>query len=383
MTSYLANIWSATEFRTAELASYAEPQIRKDTRHGIQILALLSLSMNICVGLLVARNATGALPLYSQIALVVLSLHILISARFVDDIGALQGLGMVLLIVTALAIIFIAHGTGELSIGMMAAIVMLLISIPLVPWALREATIVIGLTIVLLTSSLVSVPGRFNQEAFWLLELLVLGSTVIVGILVARNTAVRKQDIRVRFELESARREMELLSLKDHLTGAWNRRYLAESFAKYACQCLEQEKTVHVAILDIDDFKGVNDRFGHDIGDEILVNVAETFVRLIGNRGHLIRLGGDEFQIVYCGDDLDELINSAVSALQQNTIVNELTSERTITLSAGIASTATGQLADLADLYKRADCALYEAKQECPAVAGLTSDLTHTGTWKL
>ncbi len=224
--NYLADLWSATSFRTPEAARYAAPLVRKDTRQGVQILASLSLSVNVFAWLLATTNGTGALAIYSHIALAALSLHVLISARLVDDIKALQGLGMVLIVVTALAIILVAHRSGDLGISMMAAIVMLIISVPLVPWALREASIVLGFTVLLLASSLISVPGRFNLESLWLLQLLVLGSLVIVALLVARNTAVRKRDLRARLALDNARKKMELLSLKDHLTGAWNRRYL-------------------------------------------------------------------------------------------------------------------------------------------------------------
>ena len=165
MKNYLADVWSATEFRSPELARYAEPEIRAETRHGVQIMASLSLFINVGVWLLGSMNAASSLHIYSHLALAALSLHVLISARFVHDIRALQGLGMVLLVVSALAIILIAHRTSTLSIGMMAAIVMLLISVPLVPWALRDAAIVVVLTILLLTSSVMSVPGRFDLES--------------------------------------------------------------------------------------------------------------------------------------------------------------------------------------------------------------------------
>ena len=142
--------------------------------------------------------------------------------------------------------------------------------------------IVVGALFALLASSLLSVPGRFNLEAFWLLQILVLGSTLVVGLLVARNTAVRKQDIRARFKLDGARKEMQLLSLKDHLTGAWNRRYFETEFPLMAQQCRAQRKTLHVAILDIDDFKGINDQYGHQLADQVLQHLGKIFIRRLG-----------------------------------------------------------------------------------------------------
>ncbi|MBT8102976.1 MAG: GGDEF domain-containing protein [Gammaproteobacteria bacterium] len=384
--TYLADVWSATEFSDAELGRYAAPQIRKDTREGVQILATLSLSVNILALLLVAILDAVSFPVYSHIALAALSLHVLISARFVDEIRALQGLGMVLIIVTALAVILVAHRSGDLSIGMMAAIVMLFISIPLIPWALRETTVVVACTILLLTSSLFSVPGRFNLEAFWLLQLLVLGSLIIVALLVARNTAIRKRDIRARLDLDNARHEMELIAQKDHLTGAWNRRYLEKQFPKIAKECRDKDKTLHVAVLDIDDFKGINDQYGHQLADVVLTKLGQIFIRSLADAGTLVRLGGDEFLILYCGDDLEALIGRVVAELQDEPSIRGIADEREISLSAGFSSAAPNEIADPDKLYMLADKALYSMKNKRQPVRreiDMDDSLRRTGSWRL
>jgi len=384
--TYLADVWSATDFRDTELGRYAEPLIRRDTRHGVQLLASLSLLVHIGVWFLIVRSGARALDTYTHVALAALSLHILVSAQFVHEVRALQVLGIVLIIVSALAIILVAHTTGDLTIGMMAAIIMLLISIPIVPWALREAAVVVALMIALLTSSLMSVPGRFNLEAFWLLQLLVLGSTAVVALLVARNTAVRKQDIRARFDLDNARKEMQLLSLKDHLTGAWNRRYFDAEFPKMAEECRVQRKTLHVAVLDIDDFKGINDQYGHQLADKVLESLGEIFIRRLGDIGCLIRLGGDEFLILYCGDDLKEVISEVVAELHEEPSIRAIADEREISLSAGFSSAGPNEVAEVEKLYTHADRALYSMKKERKPSRPLFADepaLGRTGSWKL
>jgi diguanylate cyclase (GGDEF)-like protein len=384
--TYLADIWSATDFRTAELAGYAEKQLRKDTRDGVQILALLSLTMQLSVLVLILYQQSGLAHYQTFLVLSVLSLHVMISAKLVDDVHALQALGMVLLIVSALAITFLAHRTGDLSIGTMAAIVMLFIAIPLVPWALRETAIVIGLTYLLLTLSLISVPGRFEPKALWVLQLLILGSTVIVVVVICRNTRIRKHNIRTRFELENAHKEMELLSMKDHLTGAWNRRYLDAQFPEFIDQCRKQRKTLHVAVLDIDNFKGINDCFGHHLADQILASLGAILIRHLGDQGSLIRLGGDEFQILYCGEDLNDLITEAVAELHNEPAAKELSGKRQITLSAGMSSAGPEQSADLERLYKSADKALYSAKNARRlnwSSENETESTGRTGTWRI
>ena len=384
--TYLADVWSATDFHDEELGRYAEPLIREDTRQGVRILAFLSLFVNLGIWLLHAHNGAAAADSYSHLTLAVLSVLVFASAHFVHEVLALQLLGVVLVVASALAIIFEAHSSGDLTIGMMAAIVMLVISTPLIPWGLREATVVVGLLITLLTFSLMSVPGRFNLEAFWLLELLVLGSTVVVALLVARNTAVRRQDLRARFHLETARQEMQTLSLKDHLTGAWNRRYFETEFPRMAAQCRKQRSTLHVAILDIDDFKGINDQYGHQLADQVLRCLGEIFIRRLGDIGRFIRMGGDEFLILYCGDDLEELIEQVVAELHKDPGIQTIASDRDISLSAGFSSAGPTELVEIETLYTQADRALYIMKEQRtpsrPAFSG--KDVAgHTGSWKL
>ncbi len=383
ISTYLADVWSATEFGDPELSGYAEEQLREDTRAGVQTMAGLALAMQLCIGLVSLLQGLSSIYVYTGGMFALLSLHILISASFVKDVRALHTLGMVFLVVGALTVTVLAHRSGDLNIGMMAAVVMLLIAVPLVPWALREATAVVGLTYVLLTLSLVSVPGRFDAGSLLVLQTLIMGAAIVVVVVTARNTFIRKQDLRARFELENAHSDMELLSMQDHLTGAWNRRFLSEKFAEFAENCCNQHKALHVAILDIDDFKGINDEFGHQFGDKILVSVADIFVRLLEGKGRLIRLGGDEFQIIYCGDGLDKLIETAIANLQQEFADAGLGSKRVITLSAGIVSSEPDQPADLESLYKAADSALYRQKHNRPAGNGEIGSLARTGTWRL
>lgn len=384
--TYLADVWTATDFQDEELGRYAEPLIREDTRQGVQMLASLSLLVNLAMWLLILSGGSAGLDSHTHLVLAALSVHVLVSTRFVHEIPALQVLAVVVIVVSAMAIVFVAHSTGDLTIGMMAAIVMLLISTPLIPWALRETTIVVGALFALLASSLLSVPGRFNLEAFWLLQILVLGSTLVVGLLVAKNTAVRKQDIRARFELDVARKEMQLLSLKDHLTGAWNRRYFETEFPLMAQQCRAQRKTLHVAILDIDDFKGINDQYGHQLADQVLRGLGELFIRRLGDIGRLIRMGGDEFLILYCGDDLKELIDSVVAELHEESGIRTIAADRDISLSAGFSSAAPNKIVEIETLYSQADRALYSMKKQrepSRRVFSIEDTMGRTGSWKL
>ena len=384
ISSYLADIWSVTSFDDPDLAGYAAEQMCADTRIGVQSMMVLALAMQLLISALAMYFGLGSLYIYMSLLIAALCLHVLISASFITDVRTLHALGMTFLIASALAITVLAHRSGSLNVGMMAAVIMLLVAIPMIPWALRESTIVVGLIFALITLSLHSVPGRFDSGSLLVLQVLIVGAAVVVLVVTGKNTFIRKEDLRARFELEQTNIAMEMLSMQDHLTGAWNRRFLDENFNAFANACAEKREALSIAVLDIDDFKGINDTFGHQVGDNILVRVAHTFNKLLDGEGHLVRLGGDEFLIAYCGDGISVLIESAIAELQKNTVMEQLTGHETVTLSAGIATSQPGEKADLNKMYRIADRALYTAKQERPGKrkrAPLNSTLT--GTWKL
>ncbi len=83
------------------------------------------------------------------------------------------------------------------------------------------------------------------------------------------------------------------------------------------------------------------------------------------------------------GDLRFTVIDTAVSKLQQGSFTSDLVGKGTVTLSAGIASTNPGDVANLEELYKRADSALYSAKKHRPVSQRVPAALTRTGSWKL
>lgn len=95
----------------------------------------------------------------------------------------------------------------------------------------------------------------------------------------------------------------------DYLTGLFNRRGLNELF-----ECLSVDENIHCIYIDVDNFKSVNDIYGHSTGDELLVYIAVLLKRYFPEH-IIVRMGGDEF-VVLCGDDITE------ESIEQN--VNEL-----------------------------------------------------------
>jgi diguanylate cyclase (GGDEF)-like protein len=358
----LSNVWTTTDFGEAAVTGFAERVMHAELRKGIIVMALVSLLIQIAAIALYQKLGLHGSFLYTFALLALLSLHVIWSTRFVSDLSALNLLGMLLLIFTGVAIMAIAHRSGSFNAGLMSSIVLLFMVMPIVPWGLREACIVVALTYVTFTFSLLSVDSRFESETLWTVQFLILASATTAILTIVRNTIVRKNDIRTRFKLEGAYSELQLVSTRDPLTGLWNRRYIEQNFDDFAQRCYDTRECAQLALLDIDYFKHFNDTYGHHHGDVILQHLAKAFIETLPGDAHVIRLGGDEFAIVYSGDGLSKMIGRCLDHLATDPILLDISDGTPVTVSVGLASEKADQLADLETLYKEADKALYQAK---------------------
>lgn len=153
------------------------------------------------------------------------------------------------------------------------------------------------------------------------------------------------------------------LARHDPLTGALNRVGLEESIAKEISSVRRKDTPLCMAMLDIDNFKKLNDTLGHDTGDKALTHLATVARECMRPQDTLARYGGEEFVILLPDTPLDKGIE-AMTRLQR-----ELTKrffmagaeKLLITFSAGVAQLATDESG--ADAIKRADQAMYLAKR--------------------
>lgn len=151
----------------------------------------------------------------------------------------------------------------------------------------------------------------------------------------------------------------------DPLTGAESRRYgeriLAHQFDTYHVK----KKQAYIAMFDIDDFKLINDQYGHEAGDQVLQHVVTTVQKILGDDGQLIRWGGDEFVAVMDRLTKDEAImrlDQMLYYFETHPIELEM---GTITLSLSIGLTAfSAKDRDYQAAVKRADEAMYESKEQ-------------------
>ena len=147
------------------------------------------------------------------------------------------------------------------------------------------------------------------------------------------------------------------LALTDPLTGLGNHRHFHERLRDELQDARRDGRRLTLCLVDIDDFKLVNDRFGHPAGDRVLAEVAAR----LRQGGESFRLGGDEFALILAGASEDSAARTARSIVERIAAV-ELEVVGSVTVSAGLASTEPAR-GDQGDLIRRADGALYTAKQ--------------------
>jgi len=357
----VVNVWSATQFSEPAISDYAEQLMLEETRKGLSVMAALSFITQLAALLLYYRMGLDGRFMYTYGLLALLSLHIVVSSRFVSEINSLHLLGTILLVVTGVAIMAVAHRTGSVHSGLLTSVVLLFMVMPLTPWALREAFIIVALTYLIFTVSSLSVGGRFDSEILWTLQFLILASAAIATLMIMRNTAVRRDDIKARYELEIAQEKLQLISTRDPLTGAWNRRYLEQNFVSIASEARREGKLLHLAVLDVDSFKQLNDTHGHHHGDEILRRLVHILVNNLSGTAHVLRLGGDEFAVLDTIGHFEAAINRCLHHLETDPRLLEI-GHTPVRVSAGFASVGPDEDMDCDDLYRRADAALYAQK---------------------
>ncbi|WGK84023.1 GGDEF domain-containing protein [Vibrio aestuarianus] len=152
-------------------------------------------------------------------------------------------------------------------------------------------------------------------------------------------------------QLEESNRQLYILSHTDVLTQLFNRRHMEA--------LLQKQHIQWIAIVDIDDFKWINDQCGHDIGDQVLVRTARLLEENIKDVAQVGRWGGEEFLIAFTITDY-KTVEYHIQKLHQSIAQHNFGIRRSVTVSSGI---ALHQEALKTTTFRRADEALYQAKK--------------------
>ena len=157
--------------------------------------------------------------------------------------------------------------------------------------------------------------------------------------------------------------QLRLLATTDGLTNLYNRRYFLELSSNEFQRAKRYRQSVSLMMIDVDYFKSVNDKFGHDTGDRVLKTLASLLKNKLRQVDIIGRIGGEEFAVLLPATDLS-LAREAAERLRQNiqnTSFNFQKIKLQITVSIGLAS-INQEVSTLTALIKKADEALYSAK---------------------
>jgi len=191
---------------------------------------------------------------------------------------------------------------------------------------------------------------------------LTVAGLILLGLLVYWNRKLG----RLNRQLATANDRLAHLSVTDDLTQIGNRSYFDREFSKSFHWCQRHKAGFAIAMVDADHFKEINDTYGHDAGDRCLVALADTMkTHFRRDTDRLTRFGGEEFVIFTSFTDRDELITRLEgfrkALAEQTTTCNG--QQIRFTVSVGLATGTPGKDTLPAEFLRRADKALYLAKQ--------------------
>lgn len=219
------------------------------------------------------------------------------------------------------------------------------------PFIAAVAAISIGLSVAI--TSLVMVAMRADRQEVMVALVIAVAVPAVVAPAAASMLG------RLLLAIDTASVELRHLARIDGLTGVLNRRaFAAEAEAMIVRRGAE---TLVLAMVDLDDFKGVNDRFGHGSGDSVLIELADALREAVGGDGIVGRFGGDEFvALLLVPGDAAEAVARLDATLDLGHVVPGVT--------ASIGLNVTDELVSLAEAMARADHALYRAKRGTAAI---------------
>ena len=201
--------------------------------------------------------------------------------------------------------------------------------------------------------------NRYDLPSFvhdeFLLNIVVAPPVFIV--LMSAFTRLRADYVRARTQAE----DLEAQALQDSLTGLQNRRAFSQSYRRAQARMVRNKTPLCAVLLDIDHFKRVNDTYGHQVGDDVLVKLAAVLVQELRGSDEVFRWGGEEFMLLLEHTSLEAAIEVA-ERVRTAVEASELLARSTITISLGVTDIQPDETE--AVIYPRADIALYTSKRD-------------------
>lgn len=249
--------------------------------------------------------------------------------------------------------------------------------------ALRHAALRVvlaaGLSVVLTMAMTIATFGTDPNAMVAARWVIAFNLTMSFAISVLLTGALSYRSALVMRDLNLARAELRRISRTDKLTGLLNRRGFEEMAASILAEARKAKKPAVALMCDIDHFKSINDEFGHEFGDKVLIEIAEVF-RSFGEQNDMLvaRHGGEEFAVLFVGASVEQAMKYA-NALRGTCAAKEIvrngnSTHVTISIGLMVSETAT----DLSQIMRTADQALYTAKdsgRDCVVRANISGSV--------
>jgi diguanylate cyclase (GGDEF)-like protein len=220
-----------------------------------------------------------------------------------------------------------------------------------------------GLTVVLTGAMIIATIGTDPKATVSVGFVMTDGLTISFVISVLLTGALSYRSALMMRELNLARSELRRISRTDQLTGLLNRRGFEETALSILAKARSAKMPVSALMCDIDRFKAINDQFGHEFGDKVLIEIAQVFRTFTeGNDILVARHGGEEFAVLIMGATVEQAMKSA-DELRRACAATQVSFGKHstyVTISVGL--TISKSAADLSQIMRTADRALYAAK---------------------
>nr|MBF0223496.1 GGDEF domain-containing protein [Desulfobulbaceae bacterium] len=208
----------------------------------------------------------------------------------------------------------------------------------------------------------------------WILKSEAYSSTItlllqVLGVIFANALERQKEERdkeRLIEELQETQEELLTLSIRDQLTGLFNRRHMEESLKREVSRAKRHESSLAIIMLDVDHFKNINDMYGHMAGDVVLQKIGEFLLEHSRGEDVVCRFGGEEFVLIMPGatkESGEKRANELCVAIREDVQISyRKTTLPPITVSIGVSVYPDhGKSSD--EMIFEADIALYKAKE--------------------
>jgi diguanylate cyclase (GGDEF)-like protein len=200
---------------------------------------------------------------------------------------------------------------------------------------------------------------KINESVPYILSY--IGAIIIITLIFLYKSKLSKKIM----ELESKDKELRKLAFFDGLTGILNRDTFIEQLDFYVDYYIEKRKKMYVIFIDVDNFKKINDTFGHYIGDTVLKELVMRIKAVLHEEDIIGRLGGDEIGIIIKRNIETTAVENYIKSLQESIFKAYFIEKKEffVTVSMGVAKFPTNGNSSL-ELLKNADIAMYDVKSK-------------------